>query len=850
MSDLVRRILRRDSAAPSETAGNDQPASAPRSPEDVATALIAGAIAAVGNRYLNDADFRAQPDVKALIEADDEVRRAAFLTLVEARLSVNPEHATWNLLSVLTRRRLVLAPDQLSSLLGMLEARLGHGDRWRSTYVLERIAQIIERSFGELDVPRRAALSERVAKIVAVIEADNRLRVEPAAMKRLRAVLPAADGLALDAIARDDSVGPAMRSVFEQSDEDLAGLAPFAAHLIAGLKGGRPSAAWFTKSAESGTKLADAPALVGALLGAALEAGDQPVRYDYGTTLGQAQPYVYETVLYVSPGNEAILRNVVWAAAAIKEAAAIPQLRALAEKTIAVIGGQFGHPRSLKIALACPGAIAEIGAPGSLTALQGLQRSVRHGSLLREVGKAIDALASAQHVSRSELLETAVERHDLDEHGRREIRVGDWTAAIEVTGSGDVETSWLDPQGKAKSSLPKTVKDAESAAAKEVSTAVKAIRDTIAAERVRLDRLFTENRRWALAEWRSRYLAHPITGTLARSLIWRFGVVVGMPGIDGSTAIDANGESTRIPDDAEVALWHPIEAGDEEIRAWRERLMSERLGQPLKQAFRELYVVTPAELETRTYSNRFAGHVIRQVQARALMKGRGWAPVAVAWWDDGIDVGVARRTLEAHGVRVEFFYDPIVDIPPTTSDLYPYCATDQVRFFRAGTDEAMAVADVSRIAFTEVMRDVDLFVGVTSIGADAQWLDRVERRFDDYWHTWGFGELGQPAKVRREVIAKLLPALKIADRSTLGDRYLEVRGSLRTYKIHLGSGNILMSPSDRYLCIVAARHPNDHGLFLPFADDPMLSLILSKAFLLVDDASIQDESIVRQLKSG
>jgi len=52
----------------------------------------------------------------------------------------------------------------------------------------------------------------------------------------------------------------------------------------------------------------------------------------------------------------------------------------------------------------------------------------------------------------------------------------------------------------------------------------------------------------------------------------------------------------------------------------------------------EVYLLTPAERQTRVYSNRFAGHVFRQVQARALMKGRGWKPVAVAWWD-----GDARR---------------------------------------------------------------------------------------------------------------------------------------------------------------------------------------------------------------
>ena len=33
-------------------------------------------------------------------------------------------------------------------------------------------------------------------------------------------------------------------------------------------------------------------------------------------------------------------------------------------------------------------------------------------------------------------------------------------------------------------------------------------------------------------------------------------------------------------------------------------------------------------------------------------------------------------------------------------------------------------------------------------------------------------------------------------------KFLRVEGKLRAYRIHLGSGNILMEPSDRYLCIV------------------------------------------------
>jgi hypothetical protein len=56
-----------------------------------------------------------------------------------------------------------------------------------------------------------------------------------------------------------------------------------------------------------------------------------------------------------------------------------------------------------------------------------------------------------------------------------------------------------------------------------------------------------------------------------------------------------------------------------------------------------------------------------------------------------------------------------------------------------------------------------------------------------------------------------------------------------------------MSPNDQYLCIVAARDSQANKLFLPFDDDPVLSLVLSKAFLLANDTAIKDTTITAQI---
>src|SRR5262249_45011644 len=111
--------------------------------------------------------------------------------------------------------------------------------------------------------------------------------------------------------------------------------------------------------------------------------------------------------------------------------------------------------------------------------------------------------------------------------------------------------------------------------------------------------------------------------------------------------------------------------------------------------------------------------------------------------------------------------------------------------------------------------------------------------------------LSATAQTRRVLLERLLPRLKIASRCSLDDRFLVVKGDIRSYKIHLGSGNILMTPNDQYLCIVPRQSTSpSEKIFLPFEGDGTLSVILSKAFLLADDTHIKDASIVSQIQRG
>ena len=237
----------------------------------------------------------------------------------------------------------------------------------------------------------------------------------------------------------------------------------------------------------------------------------------------------------------------------------------------------------------------------------------------------------------------------------------------------------------------------------------------------------------------------------------------------------------------------------------------------------------------------------------------------------------ATRDLPQWGLRAEFWVEGIGDgygTDTNESGVYLRIATDQVRFYRTGAaansvhagggryestaqgpgagqiNEPRPLEEIPALVLSEILRDVDLFVGVGSVGNDPTWQDGgPEGRYQTYWQSYSFGALSGTAATRKQVLERLVPRLKIADRCSFSDRFLVVRGQKRTYKIHLGSGNILMEPNDQYLCIV----PDSRGkaaqgdLFLPFEGDNMLSIILSKALLLADDTKIKDPTILSQI---
>jgi hypothetical protein len=531
-----------------------------------------------------------------------------------------------------------------------------------------------------------------------------------------------------------------------------------------------------------------------------------------------------------------LLKGLVWIVVAAERTDLAPAIGNLAEasfKKVRNIG-----PRNIKVGNAAIAALAALEKPEAVTQLSRLRLRVKHPSSRATIDKALAAVSKKTGISPEDLAEMSIPNFGLDCKARRQFKIGTFSGELRVVDCRTAGLRWQ-TDGEESDSIPAEVRKNHAEQLKALQREAKDASIMLAAQSLRLERSYLNDRNWSFAVWQERFLNHPLLGTITRRLIWQFNDAAAVPR-DGKF-ICATGRPINPGKNANVSLWHPIDADAKTVLAWRNWLDEFEITQPFKQAHREIYVLTDAERRTNTYSNRFAAHILRQHQFAALCSQRGWDYHAQGDFDSS---STPTFQVPAHGITAEFYVDAIRG-EMSQRAIFLYLSSDQVRFDRPLTD-------VPPVVFSEIMRDVDLFVGVASVTNDPTWRDTGPQRYIDYWNQWSFGELSENAKTRRQVLERLLPRLAQASQLSLKDKFLIVKGSLRTYRIHLGSGNILMEPNDQYLCIVADRAPASRGsqkVFLPFEGDATLSLILSKALLLANDSKIKDQTVTRQILS-
>ena len=490
---------------------------------------------------------------------------------------------------------------------------------------------------------------------------------------------------------------------------------------------------------------------------------------------------------------------------------------------LAELGVMFGTSgrtnnvaRDERIANTCAAALGTLDDAACFAALGLMKARVTNRNVSKQIARALETAAARRGMSPSELLELSIptmggraaaggdDRRRGRGHGDRCGRRGLVRVARSRRGHRASPPRRSSTRCRGGAPLKEEAKERKTA---------------MALERGRIEDLFVEDREWDIETWRQRYVRHPLSGPFGRRLVWR--LVDGsasrsvMPSEDGSL-VAADGSGVEAGDGALIRLWHPIDADEDRCRPPGERPSSS---------------AASASRSSRRFA-RYTGWRQRRGDRHGVGPIRGPHPALLP--GPRADAGPAlghelpgsvRRRGDRHrqgrvpeprpARRVPARRDLAARAGPQRG----HALHDGGGPFRAdGGRRARGPEGGPAIVFSEAMRDVDLFVSVSSVGADGTGRSAAAATPDQSARCLlepllrgaapGHGA-DPPRRARAEP-----SGLAIADRCDLGERWLEVRGDLRTYRIHLGSANVTMEPG-RHLPADRAegrRRPRRPGL--------------------------------------
>ena len=284
----------------------------------------------------------------------------------------------------------------------------------------------------------------------------------------------------------------------------------------------------------------------------------------------------------------------------------------------------------------------------------------------------------------------------------------------------------------------------------------------------------------------------------------------------------------RIPVAGRVWIAHPYDlAQAATLGDWQAEVVRREIVQPFKQVFRELYLLTPAEVAAGVQSSRFAGRRLKGRQSTAVLANLGWL---IGGGDEVnkpfYDLGFAAYFETGAG----WYYGDEGDDWGGVTGALTFWPLDANRYdydWSQRADRRIKLSDVPPLALSEVLRDLDLVTVVAHQSDEHGSSSEVLHRRADL--------------VRATVAALGLPTVAVEE------PHVRVQGSRASYRIHLATAAIHIE-SGAYLCIVPSAKQRK-STYLPFEDggDPISSELVSKVLLLANDQTIDDPTILAQI---
>jgi hypothetical protein len=471
-----------------------------------------------------------------------------------------------------------------------------------------------------------------------------------------------------------------------------------------------------------------------------------------------------------------------------------------------------------------------------------IQLRTTHRGVLARIENVLPDIANQRGMTVEELKDRAIFTCSLNVRGERTWHVGEYTLRLAISPGGRMQRSIRGSggsggsggsDGKALRHRPPALEETW----RMMTDEAQLLSRTLSVQRKRLEATMKERRGWSWTEWQSIIAAHLIPRHLARRLVW----TISLPDDTHSAYAfldeqggwhNAEGESILISSEQCLRIAHPVEMTPEEHSRWQRYIVTHKITQPFKQMFRETYILTPAEEQTRTYSNRFSTHVIPSHTMQAPTR-RGWQTSWGVCWCDfprhniRAYLWMERSSRHTHNILRQIAFYPI---DHSTVWSQPQLDLDLA---------CLPLRDVPPVVFSEAMRDIDQCLVSESQGTNQRWVEEDN-------HDQNGSNYNEQVRMREPLLRELVPLLGLGQAVRVEGRLAYIDGKRCHYRVDLGNGTIYTEPGGCYLCIVPRY--DTQKLYLPFEEsDPKTAEILSKILLLARDETITDATILRQL---
>ena len=391
------------------------------------------------------------------------------------------------------------------------------------------------------------------------------------------------------------------------------------------------------------------------------------------------------------------------------------------------------------------------------------------------------------------------------------VNVEDVEMKIEISDDGKPSII-CQKAGKLLKNIPAKLK--KNPYVEEIKEVQKQFRQQYSRTRLMLEQFMEDGVAFSVNEL-SQLHQNPVISSLIRDLVFICDEKNLLGFVRGNEISDPEGNSVVLDDNCLLRPAHTFDlykSGKWDM--YQKFLFENKIKQPFKQVFRELYVKTPEELE-QFNSRRYAGNQIQPKKAISCLKSRRW----VADVNDGLQKVYYKENIIAKIYAIADWFSPADLESP---------AIEWVEFSNRKTGEAIKIADIPDVIFSEVMRDTDLAVSVAHAGG----VD------PETSHS--------TVEMRRAIVEFNLPLFGLTN-VTLGGNHAHIEGSRSRYSVHLGSG-IIFDKLGIQIAVLPVHSQQRGKLFLPFIDeDPKTAEIMSKIVLFAEDKKIKDPYILSQI---